>query len=295
MTSLRRWMRSGVVLAVWACAQPVPPASPGRDLPARLAAAPLESLLAVGEGTYYRGQYDSVRVLWLGALDRARELRDSVAEARLITWLGLVAWRQGDYKTARRLGEQALALKLQLNLRQQLFKSYNALGLLAWNEARVHDAVMLFGKAADAAREAGDDKGLASVSGNLALVHTELGDFAAARAGFLTARDGGRRLQDARLEGNALTNLGMLDIRVGDPLSAVAALEEARQRYRMIAYATGEQNALGQLGTAYDALGEPRLALAALDSALGEARAQGLQQDEASDLEALARLYQEAG
>jgi len=295
MTHAYRSFAAVVLLAACSQTRGSPGPEAARAAPARVAVAPLESLLAVGESTYYRGAYDSARVLWLGALDRARAAGDGAVEARLVTWLGLVAWRKGDYASARRLGEQALALKLRLKLTQDLFKSYNALGLLAWNEARLGDAVTLFGNAAAAARAAGDTKGLAAVSSNLALVQTELGEFAAARAGFSAARDGGHRLGDARIEGNALSNLGMLDIRLGDPLAAIAVLEEARQRYRAIGYATGEQNALGQLGTAYDALGEPRLALAALDSALAAARAQGLRQNEASDLEALAQLHQNAG
>ena len=290
MTHPARALRMLVLLAAGACSPSARPRAP-----ARVVAAPPESALAVGESIYYRGQYDSARTLWAGALDRARAVPDSAAEARLLTWLGLVAWRQGAYAASRQLGEQALALKQRLHLTHDLFKSYNALGLLAWNEARLHDAIALFDSAAAAARAANDTRGLAAVSSNLALVHTDLGEFAAARAGFTAARDGGRRLGDARVEGNALTNLGMLDIRSGDPSRAVAELQEARGRYRTIHYATGEQNALGQLGTAYDALGEPRLALTALDSALAEARGQGLQQDEASDLEALARLHQEAG
>ena len=295
MTNAYRSLVTIVVVAASSDSRGSPGPAAGRGVPARVAAAPLTSLLAVGESIYYRGQYDSARALWLGGLDRARTAGDSAAEARLLTWLGLVAWRHGDYATARRLGEQALALKVRLNLTQDLFKSYNALGLLAWNEARLGDATALFGNAAAAAQGAGDTKGLAAVSSNLALVHTELGDFAAARAGFSAAQDGGHRLGDARIEGNALSNLGMLDIRLGDPLAAIAVLDAARRRYRTIGYATGEQNALGQLGTAYQALGEPRLALAALDSALGAARAQGLRQNEASDLEALAQLHQNAG
>ena len=254
-----------------------------------------DSVLAVGESIYYRGEYDQARTVWGNALARARVRGDSTDTARLLTWLGLVAWRQGDYPGARQLGEQALALKLRLHLTQDFFKSYNALGLLAWNESRLGDAVALFEKARAAAKAADDTKGLTAVSGNLALVYTDLGDFAAAARGFHAARDNARRIGDARLEGNALSNLGMLHIRTGDPQAAVAVLDEARERYRTIAYATGEQNALGQLGSAYDALGEPHVALATLDSALAAARAQGLRQSEASDLEALGQLYQEAG
>jgi CHAT domain-containing protein/tetratricopeptide (TPR) repeat protein len=218
-----------------------------------------------------------------------------VAEARALTWLGLTAWRKGDYRTARRLGEDALALKQRLARQADLFKSYNALGLLAWNEGRLADATRLFGLAASAAQAAGDRKGIASASGNLALVETELGDFEAARHGFDSMLVAGRAVGDPRIEGNALTNLGMLAVRVGDPGSAVPLLDSARARYRAANYPTGEQNALGQLGTAYAALGRPGAALAALDSALELSRRQGLRQDEASNLEAMAELYRDAG
>jgi CHAT domain-containing protein/tetratricopeptide (TPR) repeat protein len=228
-------------------------------------------------------------------LSEGRAAHDSVAEARALTWLGLVAWRQGDYREARRLGEEALALKRRLALQTDLFKSYNALGLLAWNEGRLADATELFGRASAAAAAARDLKGVASASGNLALVQTELGEFDEARRGFDSMRVAGAALGDARVEGNALTNLGMLAVRVGDPAGALELLETARHRYRTIGYAAGEQNALGQMGTAYAALGQPHQALAALDSALDLSRRQGLRQDEASDLEELADLYRDAG
>jgi CHAT domain-containing protein/tetratricopeptide (TPR) repeat protein len=256
---------------------------------------PLDSLIALGEQVYLRGELDSARTFWIAALARSRAQHDSIAEARSLTWLGLAAWRQGDYKDARRLGEEALALKRRLALDADLFKSYNALGLLAWNEGRLSDATELFGLATAAARAAADLKGIAAASGNLALVQTDLGQFDEARRGFDSMLVAGRALADARIEGNALTNLGMLAVRVGDPASAIPLLEQARTRYRSIGYATGEQNALGQLGTAYAALGQPHLALAALDSALQLSRRQGLRQEEASNLEAMAELYREAG
>lgn len=225
----------------------------------------------------------------------SRDTGDSIRIARIETWLGLAAWRQGDYGEAERLGRRALELKLRLEVHGDLYKSFNALGLLAWNRGRLGEATDLFTHALAAATATGDEKGVAAVSGNLALVRTELGQFEAARAGFVAARDAGRRLDDARVEGNALTNLGMLDIRVGDPASAVRHLEAARVAYASIGYATGEQNALGQLGTAFAAMGDPGRAIAMLDSALVLSRGQGLKQEEASNLEALAVVLRDAG
>jgi len=264
----------------------------GRDPPA---AAALDSLLARGERLHFAGEYDSARTVLDRALESSRASHDTVREARALTQYGLTLWRQGDYGQARRLGEQALALKLGLDLRSDLFKSYNALGLLAWNEGRHTDALELFARAAEAARAARDRKGLGAVSGNLGLVRTELGDFDAARRRFEEAASLGREIGDARVEGNALNNLGMLDVRVGDPEAALPRLRRARELYQSINYVTGLQQNIGQLGTALLALGEPQRAFAALDSALAWSRQQGLRQEEASNLEALADLHHQAG
>jgi CHAT domain-containing protein/tetratricopeptide (TPR) repeat protein len=276
-------------------ASAAPSLGPVTTTPDPVTAGHPDSLLALGERIYLRGEYDSARSVWSAALNRSRAHHDSVAHARALTWLGLNAWRQGDYTAARTLGEKALELKRRWDLEAELFKSYNALGLLAWNEGRLASATQLFGQASAAALAGGDVKGVAAASGNLALVQTELGEFEAARRGFDEMRVAGRALGDQRIEGNALTNLGMLAVRVGDAEAAILALGEARRLYRSIGYATGEQNALGQLGTAYQALGEPRMALAALDSALGLSQRQGLRQEQASNLEALGELYREAG
>jgi CHAT domain-containing protein/Tfp pilus assembly protein PilF len=254
-----------------------------------------DALLSVAESTYFRGAYDSARTIWSGVVRDARAAADPAAEARALTWLGLAAWKQGDYPEASRLGEEALALKLRFRLEGELYKSYNALGLVAWNEGRLSRAKELFENALESARRTGDAKGVAGTSANLALVETDLGEFTAARNGFTTALAAGRTLGDERIRGNALANLGMLDIRVGDLRSAVARLGEARRLYRAIDYAAGEQNVLGQLGVAYASMGEPGIALAFLDSALTLARAQRLRQEEADVLEEIAEYHREAG
>jgi CHAT domain-containing protein/tetratricopeptide (TPR) repeat protein len=263
--------------------------------PAADALAEIQSDTAPAEAMYWRGEYDSARSLWSVDLVRARSSNDRPTEARLLTWQGLAAWRLGDYSSARRLGEAALALKLHLGLTPELFRSYNALGLLAWNEGRLLDATELL-KAASASALAVDDRdGLAKAAGNLALVQTELAEFALARVGFTTMLQAARTLSDRRVEGNALTNLGMLDIRIGDPGSAIPRLLEARRLYHSIGYGPGQVSAMGQLGVAYQVTGELQLALAAIDSALRLSRTLHLRQEEASNLETLANLHQEAG
>jgi CHAT domain-containing protein/tetratricopeptide (TPR) repeat protein len=250
---------------------------------------------ATAEAMYWRGEYDSAGTIWSVAIGRARSSNDAPAEARVLTWQGLAAWRLGDYAAAQQLGEAALSLKLRYQLKSELFRSYNALGLLAWNQGKLLDALNLLQSASSAALAAGDADGIAKAAGNLALIQTELGDFAAARSGFLTMLEAARALDDIRVEGNALTNLGMLDIRIGDPSAAIPHLVQARRLYRDVGYGAGEVSAMGQLGVAHQGTGELQLALAVLDSALQLSRSLQLRQEEASNLEALASLHQVVG
>ena len=261
-----------------------------------LATVPLRTLLDSARSLYEVGEYTSADSVWQTTLERARAVRDSAAEAESITWSAYVAWQLAEYQDARQLGEQALDLKLRYGLTDQLPRSYNQLGLVAWYQGRLTDAAELFQQAAETGRALDVNHTVIAVAGgNLGLIHTDLGNFDAAREGFALLRDVGRGLGNARYEGNGFSNLGMLDIATGDPLSAVSNLHRALELYRPIDFVNGQQVALGQLALAYTDLGEPRLAFAALDTALQLSRRLGQRDEEARNLEQLAVLHHEAG
>ena len=253
------------------------------------------SLVDAAVDLYYRSRYDTARVLLNRALAAAIHRNDTVVQARALTWLGSVAWRQGDYEEALARGEEGLRLKLETGLDAELWRSYNALGLLAWYESRLTDAADHFDRAADAARLVGDEEGLAKVADNQGLIHFDLGNFAEARHSFETAIEAGRALGDPQIEGNGLTNLAMLEILLGNPRSAIRRLEIARRLYAQIDYVRGEENALGQLATAFLAIGEVDRAYAKVDSALRLARERQTLSEEAINLELLADLYSSTG
>jgi CHAT domain-containing protein/tetratricopeptide (TPR) repeat protein len=266
--------------------------------PTSLAAAlavPPESLRAAGEERYGRQSYDSAQEIWRVEVKRARNAGDTAAEARARMWLGLAAWRLGDYATARSEGETALAMKQRMRLDGEVSRSFNALGLLAWNEGRHGDALRLFDSAITAAKRNHDPAGVARAAANVPLVQVELGDFDAARRGLDAALAAGAAVHDDRTQGNAFANMAMLEIRLGDPRHAISMLTKARAHYAAIDYTTGEANALGQLATAWSSLGELQRAFVLADSALAIARAKGLQQEVASELEVIADLHEQAG
>ena len=266
--------------------------------PATLAAAlgiSPDSLRAAGQERYYRGALDSALAIFEVERTRARRAGDATAEGRASMWLGLAAYKLGDYATARRVGEAALALKRRAGVDAELSQSFNALGLVAWMEGRLRDALVLYDSADASARRHGDVKGVARAAGNVGLVEYELGHYDDARKGFTAMLEAARGIGEDLYEGNALANLAMLEIRLGDPAAALPLLAEARRHYALIEYTTGEANALGQLATAWSSLGDLQLAIAAADSGLAIARGLGEQQEVAATLEVLADLHAQAG
>jgi CHAT domain-containing protein len=267
----------------------------GNAPPSTLASATGAAAADPGQELYFRGQVDSARTVWNAALEQARADGDSSAVARLLTFLGLAAYRTGDFEEARALGEAALTIKLTLNDDRELARSYNALGLLAMAEDRLMDGMRLFDRARASAEAAGDDRAAGTAAGNLGLIQAYLGDLDRASASLNLMLAAARAAADPRLEADALTNLAMVAIWSGDPQAALAPLTTAQQLYRDLDYEVRQQYALGQLATALAAMGDYQQALATLDSALVLARRHGLRDQEAENLQLLGGLLDELG
>lgn len=257
--------------------------------------ATADSLLDAGEAVYRRSEYDSAATLLTSGREHAVSAGDSAGVARADTWLGLAAFRRGLNEEARRLGEAALAMKLRLGLENDFFRSYNALGLLAWNEGRLGDAADLFAKARTSAEAANDSIGVARAIANRGLVRADAGEFDLARSEFSMAIAAATRVGDTLLLANTMANLGMLEVRSGDAQAAITWLNRARPLYAAIDYPAGMDIVFGQLGGAFASLGDGRRAIAYLDSAMSVARSHGLIREEAEDLQLYAELIGEAG
>ena len=294
---LRRILRllacGGFVLAASACGDQNAGPARGGDSIKRSAA--LDSLQVEAERLYAEGDIEQAQQLLEAVVERSRAAGDSASTARGLTWLSQAAWRLGDYEGTREKGEEALAIKLASRNPEDLFRSYNVLGLLAWNESRPFDAVELFAQASAAAEAAFDTANLAKVWNNLGLVQLSLGQYADAREGFGAARHAAASLGEQLIEGRVLINLGNLDLEVGNLRSSIRYLESSQPLLEAAGDVIGEQILLGHLGTAYRALGDPGQAMDYLEVALQRAQDNGLRQEEAINLEQMAELHRAAG
>lgn len=257
-------------------------------------------------GVYFASDFDSAIVLFRALEEDARAARDVRTVAHALMWIGHATRWLGDLESARRIGEEALAIKSDGGFRDRLGASHNALGLVAWADGRLLDAVDHLNLSIQLGEEFANRRAAAAASGNLGLVYRDLGDLAEARSRFEQMRQVMVALQRtesdpdtlillARAEGNALTNLAMVEVQRGNLRPAVSHAERAIEIYRDIDYAAGFQNAIAQLGTAYTGMGETHLAFAALETALARSRELGLERETASNLELLAELYRASG
>jgi len=257
--------------------------------PARYTA--LDSLLAAAESLFVHDKYDSARVIWRAALERARASRDSDREARALTGIGLAAYPLGDYDEARANAQQSLTVMRGRPPSNSTARAYNVLGLITKDDGEFAQAEQFLEKAIVAARVTNDSDTIARASGNLGLVAENLGDLRRGRQLHRVQRRLARALGNVRLEGNSYTNEANNDIWEGNPRPAIALLDTARLLYRRASFARGEQVALTVLATAFEATGDVAAAFAVLDSALAHARQLGLKSQEAEVLRLFAEMH----
>lgn len=274
------------LLTAWllACGPGAAPHPP--DLP--------DPLIDPGVALLEGGQVDSARAFFQRSLAQP-EILGTRTHGRLLTLLGQIARRKGEYPEARRLLERSIVIKEADGFEDDLPQSFNLLGLVVWDEGRYVEAASHFHRALDGFRAQRDRSGITRVSNNLGLVSFGLGRFDEARELFQTARDSARALGETLFEGRATINLAMWEIWAGDPQEALVLLSEARGPIAESADDHGLANALGQTAVAYRVLGEPGLALAHLDSAITIARREEMPFELTENLVILADLYAEAG
>jgi tetratricopeptide (TPR) repeat protein len=94
---------------------------------------------------------------------------------------GRDAWRDRDYKRARRLFEQALRVSRESGDTFGEVAAYHFLGNLAFNECDDEESRRLHLAALQLSRLEGDEQGVATSLGSLALIDVAAGDLESAR------------------------------------------------------------------------------------------------------------------
>jgi len=151
----------------------------------------------------------------------------SLEYARVVNAAGSLAWHQTDFRAARPLLEQGLALSRGLDDRLGLARSLNNLGSLAFEQGDYPAAQTLYEESLALWRELGDRRGEAGLVGNLALIGWERGDLVAARRLAEESLMLAREVGDQGRVADALSILGNISCDQGDLAVAWALNQES--------------------------------------------------------------------
>jgi tetratricopeptide (TPR) repeat protein len=102
---------------------------------------------------------------------------------------GRIAWRERDYETARTHFEEALRAADAADDRFAQIAALHFLGNVAFNQCRDSESRELHLRALSLAQADGDDHGIATSLGGLALVDVAEGDFESAGINYTNAAD----------------------------------------------------------------------------------------------------------
>jgi predicted ATPase/DNA-binding winged helix-turn-helix (wHTH) protein len=156
-----------------------------------------------------------------GAEERTRE------RANVLKAAGVLAFYQGDYRAARALYEESLAIRRELGDRSGISGSLNNLGNVAVEQGDYPTARALYEESLAIARELGDRFGIAVSLNNLGTVAFLQCDYPAARTLHEESLVIGRELGNPHSISMALSNVGHVALEQGDYPTAGALYEES--------------------------------------------------------------------
>ncbi len=174
---------------------------------------------------WVRGYLAEGRDRLAALLARAEPSARTAARAKALHGAGILAQDQGDYRAARTLHEESLAIKRELGDQAGVAASLNNLGHVARLQGDYRAARALYEEGLGVGREMGDPRGLAFSLRGLGLIARYQGDFPSACACYDESLTIARRLGDERAVAISLNNLALVALDGGDP-------EGARQFYQ---------------------------------------------------------------
>jgi predicted ATPase/DNA-binding SARP family transcriptional activator len=173
----------------------------------------------------------------------------SASRAKALEKAGSLAYRQADYRAARSLQEESLAIRRELGDRAGIAASLRNLGLVAYSQGDYGVARALQEESLAIGRELGNRRGIAASLNCLGvLIAHQQGDYGAARLLYEASLAIRRELGDRVGIADSLRNLGSVAYQQGDYGAARSLFEESLQVRRELGDRLGIAGSLHDLG-----------------------------------------------
>jgi non-specific serine/threonine protein kinase len=189
-------------------------------------------LHGAGRLAFQQGDYAAARRLFEESLDIRRELQDGHGIADSLNALGRIAMVQGDYGTAQGLYEASRKLQEELGNRRGLADSLSSLGDVARRRGEYKAAWRFYERGLLIRRELDDPRGVADSLQGLGNVAVRQGEHRKARALYGESLSIQRQLGVKRGIAGLLNNLASLAEHEEDYAEAHRLIEESLTLYR---------------------------------------------------------------
>lgn len=195
-----------------------------------------------------QGDFDTARALGEESLALWRTLEDRLGTATALNELGSVALHQGDYATARARCEASLAMFSQLGDKLGMARALSILGEVMQNQGDYAAARDLYEESLALYRELEYVGGTADILNDLGTVTLYQGDYAVAQGLYEEGLEIYRLLGDRWGVAKALSNVGLATQFQGDYATVRTRYEESLALSRELGAQRGVGDALNDLG-----------------------------------------------
>lgn len=243
----------------------------GRAGAAEPTQARAKALNGAGVLAHSLSDYRAARTLHEESLAIYRELGDKQGIAFVLNGLGHITQEQSDYAAACRFHEESLAIRRELRDKEGIALSLYHLGNTARDQGDYATAKARYEECLTIRRELGDKQGIWAAYHLLGVIAEQEGDLAQARAIYEECLPVWRELHFSGYVAWTLHGLGFVATRQGDFVGARDLLTESLTTFREMEYTFGLVRGLLRLGGLAVAQGQRERAARLFGVTLGAA------------------------
>jgi predicted ATPase/DNA-binding SARP family transcriptional activator/class 3 adenylate cyclase/uncharacterized protein HemY len=237
-----------------------------------------------------RGHWKEGRERMTAVLSHPRSQNRTQERAETLNGIGLLAWPQNDYTTARQYYEESLAIREEIGDRNGVAGSLNNLGTLAAEQGDFETAHSLFERSLAVNRELGNRVWEGNNLLNLGCLAVDQGDYQTAERYLEESLRLGRDIGHLFIVAGSLLALGGCAESQGEPAKAKPYFTEALDLWRTLGAKEGLSATLGHLGNLARREKDFATARSLLSECLSLCRDAGSQRIAAQGLEGLGHL-----
>ncbi|HEX6066991.1 MAG TPA: HD domain-containing phosphohydrolase [Longimicrobiales bacterium] len=176
----------------------------------------LDAVISAARRAELAGEWNDAEQGYTDALRRIQAGEQPQRGPEILRWLGRVHFERGEYEQAGIAFESSLVAAQRLNLRKECASALNAMAVVAQFRGTLDVAEALYERAGIIAEEVSADRLSAMIDMNIGTLASVRGDIGTSLMRYQSAHDRFRKLSDARGAGLVLNNIAILHSEVGE-------------------------------------------------------------------------------